>query len=459
MSALPEKKPDVMADERLGVPLEMAARPRSVAETGLSRQLLEELVAKHLYEGGVMDLRQLSQRTRLAGPILEELLQGLRAGAYAEVRGVIEGSASTLRFALTEKGRLFALDALSKSGYVGAAPVALDHYAKVLKAQSVHAHRITQEFMYRTFENVVIRSSLLDQIGAALNSARAIFVYGHAGTGKTYIARRLAWALSSDVLVPFAIAVGDSVIELFDPIVHRPRADGGGTPGPMLEQGYDPRFILCERPAVVTGGELTLDMLEIRHEASTRRQIAPIQLKAANGIFVIDDLGRQRVAPVDLFNRWIVPLENREDYLTLANGKRFPLPFDVILVFSTNLEPEDLADDAFLRRIGHKIAFGPVSREEFTAIWRQVCAEQGVAFDPTVLEFVFGKLYGESGKPMLACHPRDLIGLALDRARYLDAGLLLSEATVGEAWDIYFVARGKSGIKRGTSVFGASKSD
>ncbi len=454
MSALPEKTSSDAPDGRLGVPRELVARPRSVAETGLSRQLLEELVVKHIYEGGVMDLRQLSQRTRLAGPILEELMQSLRASAYVEVRGVIEGSANTLRFALTEKGRLFALDALARSGYIGVAPVALEQYSKLLMAQSVHAHRITHEFMSRTFEKVVIRPALLDQLGAALNSARAIFVYGHAGTGKTYIARRLAWALSSDVLIPGAIAVGESIVEVFDPIIHRPLTGASGELGPMFDLGYDPRFTLCERPAVVTGGELTLDMLEIRHETATHRQIAPIQLKAANGIFVIDDLGRQRVAPVDLFNRWIVPLENREDYLTLANGKRFPLPFDVILVFSTNLDPEDLADDAFLRRIGHKISFGPVTQDEFTAIWQQVCTEQGIAFDYVVLEYVFEKLYAGSGKPMLACHPRDLIGLALDQARYQDAQVPLTPASVEEAWNIYFVVRASSGPQRGQSVFG-----
>jgi predicted ATPase with chaperone activity len=415
-----------------------APRPRRAAETGLSNNLLESLLAKHLYETGVADLQQLVERLCLIGPVLEEVLQNLRAAALVEVRGVIESRGNSLRYALTDKGRIFALDALGKSGYIGPAPVPLPLYTRVVREQSVHHLRLTREIMHERFSEVTIRPELLDRLGAAMHSGRAIFLHGPPGAGKTYIARRLAWALGAPVLVPYALAVGDSIVQIFDPVIHRPLADRS-VPEYLLEQGHDPRFVPCHRPAVVTGGELTLDMLEVRHEPATRLQLAPLQVKAANGIYVMDDLGRQRVSPPELFNRWIVPLESGEDHLTLSNGKRFPVPFDVVLVFSTNLEPRDLADDAFLRRIGHKIAFGPLTRAEYSAIWRQVCAERGITFDPEVLCYVLDELHNRSEIPLLACHPRDLLGLALDHIRYFGEGDTVSTNQIDAAWRSYFV--------------------
>jgi hypothetical protein len=415
-----------------------APRPRRVSETGLSNTLLEALLAKHLYELGVVDSRRLVERLGLPGPVLEEVLQNLRAAALVEVRGVVESHASSLRYALTDKGRSFALDALAKSGYIGPAPVPLSLYTKIVREQSVHRQRLTREIMHERFAEVTIRPELLDRLGAALHSGRALFIYGPPGVGKSYIARRLARALGEPVLVPYALAVDDSIVQVFDPMIHQPVAEHS-LPEYLLEQGHDMRLVLCHRPAVVTGGELTLDMLEARYEPATRLQLAPLQLKAANGLYVIDDLGRQRVSPPELFNRWIVPLESGEDHLTLANGKRFPTPFDVVLVFSTNLDPHDLADDAFLRRIGHKIAFGPLTPDEYEAIWRQVCAERGIAFDPDVLQFVFEELHGKSGTPLLACHPRDLLGLALDQIHYFGEAETVNTRQIAEAWRNYFV--------------------
>lgn len=415
-----------------------APRPRRVSETGLSPNLLAALVAKHLYEIGVTDLRQLVERLRMAGPLLEEILLDLRAEALIEVRGVVESRSNSLRYALTDKGRVFALDALAKSGYIGPAPVPLALYSRVVREQSVHRQRLTHEFMHGRFAGITVQPGLLDRLGAAMHSGRPMFIYGPPGAGKTYIARRLVWALGAPVLVPYALAVDDIIVQVFDPVIHQPLVDSE-PPEYLLEQGYDPRFIPCQRPAVVTGGELTLDMLEIRYEPSTRLQLAPLQLKAANGLYVIDDLGRQSVAPQDIFNRWIAPLENGEDHLTLSNGKRFPVPFDVMLVFSTNLEPRDLADDAFLRRIGHKIAFGPLASDEYSAIWRQVCEERGIAFDLEVLRFVLDELYGKSGVSPLACHPRDLLGLALDQIRYFGQHNKVDTTQIAEAWRSYFV--------------------
>ena len=415
----------------------LAPRPKSMAETGLSRNTLEELLVKHLYDAGVLDLQTLVRRTALAGPVLEEVIALLRANQYVEVRGKSEVSLG-LRYALTDRGRALAIEALSRNGYLGPAPISVQQYSALIEAQSVHAHAITRQQMQEAFADIVLRETLLDELGPAVHSGRPIFIYGPPGTGKTYIGQRLSRLLGEPVLIPHAIAIDESTVQIFDPIVHEP-VEASDAPSLMLRQGFDPRLTLCHRPAIVTGGELTLDMLEVSYSPQTRLHHAPLQLKATNGIYLIDDLGRQRVAPVDLFNRWIVPLENREDYLTLGSGKRFPVPFDVVLIFSTNLNPTDLADGAFLRRIGHKIHFGPVPPQDYAAIWKQVCRERNIPFDSELLEYALGELHARYGTPLLPCHPRDLIGMALDQVRYLDGNDVITTDMLATAWKNYFV--------------------
>jgi len=415
----------------------LAPRPRNMADTGLSRNLLEEVLVKHLYDAGVLDLQALVGRTALAGPVLEEVLALLRANQYVEVRGKSELSVG-LRYALTDRGRALAIEALGRNGYLGPAPISIGQYTTLIQAQSVHAHQIAREQMHEAFSDIVLRDSLLDELGPAVHSGRPIFIYGPPGTGKTYIGQRLARLLGTPVLIPHAIAVDESTVQIFDPSVHEP-IESSAAPSVMLQHGFDPRLVLCQRPAIVTGGELTLDMLEVRYSKETRIHHAPLQLKATNGIYLIDDLGRQRVAPVDLFNRWIVPLENRQDFLSLGSGKRFPVPFDVVLIFSTNINPVDLADGAFLRRIGHKIHFGPVPPQDYVAIWKQVCRERGIPFDSEVLEYALGELHARHGVPLLPCHPRDLIGMALDQARYEGGENRITADMLATAWKNYFV--------------------
>ncbi|MGQ0592866.1 MAG: AAA family ATPase [Gammaproteobacteria bacterium] len=434
----PAEKAAAASDTRPAAAGGLAPRPRTVADTGLSESLLQELVAKHLREAGILDLGELASRTALGGPIVEELVGALRAQMLIEVKGPAPGTAG-LRYALTDRGRAFALEALARSGYIGPAPVPLARYTEVVKSQSVHAHRVTHERMHEAFADTVIRQDLLDQLGAALHSGRSIFVYGPPGSGKSYLCRRLARLLGEPVLIPHAIAVGDTEVQVFDPIVHRPLREQHRA-SHQVTTGCDPRFVLCERPAVITGGELTMDMLEMAYDPAARRHQAPLQMKAANGVYVIDDLGRQRAATVDLFNRWIVPLETRIDHLSLASGKRFPVPFDVVLVFATNLDPARLADEAFLRRIGHKIPFGALSRDEYGAIWQGVCADRDIAFDAKALRFTLA-LHDREGVPLLPCHPRDLLGMALDHAWYLGQTSVTPEL-IEMAWNNYFVVPG-----------------
>ena len=425
----------------------LAPRPQHLGATGLDERFLADLVAKHLYSAGTLTLAQLTERIGLNGSIVEAVLNFMRREARVEVRPRPEGSGS-LPYALTDRGRNTALDALMRSGYVGPAPVPLGEYAAVARAQSVHARTVEPAAVRAAFEGMVISDDAVDQFGISIHSGRPVFIYGPAGTGKTYVTHRLARIFREIVLVPHAIAIDETVVQVFDPLLHKAvRLDRQKT---LTFEGHDPRYIACERPVVMTGGELTPDLLDVRYEAAMRQYEAPLQLKANNGMFVIDDLGRQSVSPDVILNRWIVPMNDRVDYHALGSGRHFTVPFDVVLVFSSNLHPLDLADEAFLRRIGHKIYCGYLSADEYEQLWARVCAERGVPFNEDLARFVIDELYARDGKPLLPCHPRDLIGIALDKAAYTGGSYELTQELIEWAWNTYFISlsRETAGLSR-----------
>jgi hypothetical protein len=429
-----------IADFNMGRLQKLAPRPNSVADTGLSESFLSDLTAKHLLDGGILTMAQLSDRMALAGPIVKDILDFMRDEARIEVRGVSTGgSAGNLRYALTDRGRSSAQDALLRSGYIGPAPVPLDEYVSIANQQTVHGGNVNAERMQDAFAGVVLRDGLRDQIGPALNSGRAIFIYGPAGTGKTYITQKLVGLFPDETLVPYAIAINDLVVEVFDPVIHRKIELGLANPNIMLGSGHDPRFACCQRPAVISGGELTADMLEIHYDPSTRRYQAPLQLKANNGVFIIDDMGRQRIAPETVFNRWIVPMEEKIDYLTLGAGQHFSVPFDIVLIFSTNLHPTDIADEAFLRRIGYKIEFPTLQVREYRQIWNDYCDANDIVCEGDVFDYVVHELHTDNEVALLPCHPRDLLGIAADMAAYEGKPRLVNKANIRKAWSNYFV--------------------
>ncbi|AOE84475.1 AAA family ATPase [Pseudomonas sp. TCU-HL1] len=415
----------------------LAPQPRTIRETGLADSFLGDLVCKHLHDAGVLDLPRLVERLALTGAVLEEVLAFLRKDGRVEVLGQAGGQA--LRYGLTERGRSAARDALARSGYIGAAPFPVSAYRSLLKVQTIHHGRITARDMRNAFHSVVLADEMLDQLGVAMNSGRAIMIYGPAGTGKTYISSRLIRLFAEAIWVPYAIAINEAVIEIYDPQVHQRLEDGTQPNKLLLDEGIDRRLLCCKRPIVITGGELSMEQLDIRYDPFTRLYRAPLQLKASNGLFIIDDMGRQRMAPAELLNRWIVPMEEKRDFLNLGGGRHCELPFDLILVFSTNLNPLELADEAFLRRIGYKLHFNYLQPDEYGCIWRQETERLGIPFDPILLRYVLQGLYEPQGMPLVPCHPRDLLGMALDHQRYLDGSGPLSPQDLEWAWHNYFV--------------------
>ena len=417
----------------------LAPRPRTLEETGLSDSFVMELLAKHLQAGGVLTLAELVRRIALAGPILEKVLSFMKREGLVEVRSQTQRNAG-LRYALTDRGRANALEAMARSGYVGPAPVPLSEYARVVRAKTVHGRDVTREDVERLFDGIVIKEELLDQLGQSMNSGRSIFIYGPAGTGKTYISQRLAKLFTDLTLVPYSILVDQTVVRVFDPMLHKAVSLDDASNALMLEHGHDPRFVSAERPVIVVGGELTDELLEVQFDPATRQYEAPLQMKANNGLFLLDDLGRQKVHPDVILNRWIVPMEVSRDNHSLGAGQHFVVPFDEVLIFSTNLRPLDLADEAFLRRIGYKIHFDHLTESQYREIWKDACEEQSVDYDETMIDYLVSNLHQETETPMKPCHPRDLLGIALDRVRYKQKPRALTHELLDFAWESYFVS-------------------
>lgn len=418
----------------------MPVQPSTIEETGLSTQFLLELVVKTLFLNGQLRFLDLVELLRLPFAVIEPLMTFARNERMCEVTRSGEAETATV-YNLTDLGRKRADDYLQKSQYVGPAPISLNAYIAQVRAQSVAQMGVTREQMEQAFEDLIIDDVLCNRFGAAMNSGHAIFVYGPAGSGKTFIAEHLARLLSGDVAIPHAILVDNEVIQVFDPLIHHPVLKESAIVGSGLvldrRKSSDSRWVMCHRPVVKTGGELTLKMLDLDFDENARFYQAPPQVRANNGLMVIDDLGRQLAPAVEIMNRWIVPLDRHVDYLALHTGKKFMLPFDVIVVFSTNMPPSKLADEAFLRRLGYKIYVGPVTEQAYRALAMQVCDDLHMPFSESGFDYLLHR-HRQENKPLYACIPRDILQQVKDVAKYEGVSAEMTSALIDWAWGNYF---------------------
>ena len=413
--------------------------PESVAEVGVRQGILEDITLKTLYLNGSMSLRELSAQIRLGFAVVNELLKRLRTDHLCEVTGM---TGNIPQIANTTNGRERAVELLNQNQYAGPAPVSLDSYVKRVQQQSVRDTEIHPPDVQRAFAHLVLEPTTLKKLGAALNSGTSIFLYGPSGTGKTTIASALSTVVSADkVWVPYAVDVDGQIITVYDPHVHAAAEQQSDS------QSSDARWVLCRRPTVLVGGELTIEMLELQLNPISKFYTAPLQMKANNGVLIIDDFGRQRLRPDELLNRWVVPLDRRIDFLSLAGGKKVEIPFEMFVVFATNLDPATLVDAAFLRRIQTKIEVGTLTDAHFHEIFAAVCKEFHLEYQAPIVDELINVIRRKYREPLRACHPRDIVNQIRWVARYERVEPVLDNQAIVDAAAVYFVSDGRGNQK------------
>jgi len=344
-------------------------------------------------------------------------------------------SESTYEYVLTSRGRDMARDALERSEYAGPAPVPLEMYNEAIIKQGLKDVQVHQRHLRQALAHLVLSEETFEQIGPAVNSGRSIFLFGNPGNGKTSIAEAIgSMLMEGDIYIPHAVEVEGQVIKVFDNVNHLVTEKP-----PHDQRSLDPRWVLIRRPFIVVGGELTMEGLDLVYDFNNKYYEAPFQMKANGGILLIDDFGRQQVRPRDLLNRWIVPLEKRIDFLTLHTGRKIEIPFEVLIVFSTNLAPKDLVDEAFLRRIRHKIEVNDPDWNDYREIFRRVCESKNIAWDDRALAYLIQEHYIKAHRSPRACHARDLLDQIIDIANYLNVPPSLSKELIDRAANSYFV--------------------
>ncbi len=416
--------------------------PESLEQTGLAESVVEHLILKILYFRGELYGQDLSIAIGLRFSVIQDLVEALNLRHHVQIKKSLGvGNVASL-FALTEAGRARAREHLESNQYSGPAPVPLHQYVNMVRQQRPREGWLTKEALTKAFKGMVLTESILRQIGPAISSATSLLLHGKPGDGKTFLIESLGNLDSAPIFLPYAIECQGNIVQLYDPVYHQ-RVDAVD-PEPAalavsIERSYDRRWAKCKRPFIVSGGELALDMLDLQYNRTSKIYEAPFQLKANNGIYLIDDFGRQRATPAEVLNRWIVPMERRVDYLSFLTGGKLTAPFEAFLVFSTNLNPSDLGDEAFLRRIQYKMLLKGPAENEFIRIFEGFCTARKLPFSRDLIQRFIDKHYRRSGKAFRRCHPRDVLSHALNLMHFEKLPFALTDEILDRAFDSCFI--------------------
>ena len=419
-------------------------KPVTIHDTGLMPDTVSALILKWLYRAEARGT-ELVDYVRLPYGILEPLIAQLRVQQLIEVKNAIGAGTAGYSYALTDGGRDRARRHLDACSYIGPAPVPVDQYTAYMGLLASHRPHIDQARVASGFSHLVIEPDMLDQLGPAISSGRAVFLYGAPGNGKSVMGEGIGRVLGGDIYIPHAVDVDGEIIAVFDPVTHQARSRDDENSVIRTDDAVDGRWIRIRRPVITVGGELTLEMLDLRFNQLSAFYEAPVQMKANGGVLVVDDFGRQRVPARDLLNRWVVPLEAGVDYLNLHTGRKFQVPFQTMIVFATNLEPQSLADEAFLRRIPYKILAKNPTYDQYCRIFEMNCRRHGLPYDKTLVEHLHDRYYGPRTLQRRACHPRDLIDQVVTLCRYRQRPVELTPELLDLVCQSYFLDEGQSG--------------